>query len=76
MLVRFAAEEDLPNTMRLFKGITARDVFLAFQQLRFDMGSLSFWQKTYGRRQIPEDQLELMRNYILNQLDRPLRHAD
>jgi len=76
MLLRIPTEEELPNTMRLLKGITSREVFLAEPMLRFDMGTLAFWQKSFGRRPVPEDQLEVVREYIRTQLDRPLRHVE
>jgi REP element-mobilizing transposase RayT len=76
MLLRIPSEEELPNTMRLLKGITSREVLLAYPMLHVDMGTQAFWQKSFGRRPIPEDQLEVVRNYIRTQLDRPLRHAE
>ena len=69
LLLRVPAEEDLPNTMRLLKGITSRAVFLAYPDLRFDVG-LALWQKSFGRRPVPENELKVVRSYIRTQLDR------
>ena len=74
MLLRAADEADLSRTMMLLKGISAREVFEREPELRFSMRSLVFWQKSFGRRPVPEDQLETVRMYIRTQLDRPLRH--
>jgi len=74
MLWRAADEADLSRTMMLLKGISAREVFEREPELRFSMRSLVFWQKSFGRRPVPEDQLETVRMYIRTQLDRPLRH--
>ena len=74
MLLRAADEADLSRTMMLLKGISAREVFEREPELRFSMRSLVFWQKSFGRRPVPEDQLETIRRYIRTQLDRPLRH--
>ena len=74
LLLRVADETALPRTMMLLKGVSAREVFEREPDLRLSMGSLVFWQKSFGRRPVPEDQHERVRNYIRTQLDRPLRH--
>ena len=48
--------------------------FSTMPDLRLSMGSLVFWQKSFGRRPVPEDQLEIVRKNIRTQLDRPLRY--
>ena len=62
--------------MMLLKGISAREVLLKEPELRLSLRSLVFWQKGFGRKPVPEDQLETVRRYIRTQLDRPLRHND
>ena len=37
------------------------------------MGSNSFWQKSYGARLVPPEQLQAVRGYIRTQSERPLR---
>jgi putative transposase len=55
MLLRVADQPALSRTMMLLKGISARQVFEKEPELRLSMGSLSFWQKKYGWRQITEE---------------------
>ena len=62
--------------MMLLKGVSARAVFEREPELRLSMESLAFWQKSFGRRPVPEDQLQTVRRYIRTQLDRPLRHVE
>jgi REP element-mobilizing transposase RayT len=61
--------------MHDLKGASARRVFLDFPELRLDMGSNSFWQRGYGYRLVPGDQVETVLRYIRTQSERPLRHA-
>ena len=74
LLLRAADEEALSRTMMLLKGVSAREVFEREPELRLSIGSLVFWQKSFGRRPVPEEQLETVRKYIQTQVDRPLRH--
>jgi REP element-mobilizing transposase RayT len=59
--------------MHLLKGSSSRTVTLKYPELRAEMGK-SFWQKSFGHRLVPEDQLEAVRRYIETQDDRPARH--
>jgi len=74
MLLRATDETDLSRRMMLLKGISAREVFLREPELRLSMKTLVFWQKSFGRRPVPEEAVDLIRHYIRTQLDRPLRH--
>ena len=74
MLLRAVDEPDLSRKMMLLKGISAREVFLREPELRLSMQTLVFWQKSFGHRLVPEDQLEAVRRYIETQDDRPARH--
>ena len=60
--------------MQMLKGSSSRAVFLAFPELRLDMGSNAFWQKSYGSRLVHEDEIERVANYIRTQSTRPSRH--
>jgi len=75
LLLRLSDPEDLSSVMHLLKGSSSRTVTLQFPELRAEMGK-SFWQKSFGRRLVPEDQLETVRRYIETQDDRPARHND
>ena len=74
LLLRATDKPELSRFMMLLKGISSREVFLREPELRLSMGSPVFWQKRYGYRLVPEDQIETVRRYIRTQLDRPLRH--
>ncbi len=66
--------ERLPVVMHQLKGASARLVLDAYPELRLDIGANAFWQKGYGYRLIPRDQLPAVTNYIRTQGTRPLRH--
>ena len=53
--------------MMLLKGVSAREVFQREPELRLSMGTLVFWQKGYGSRPVPEEELEIVRRYIRTQ---------
>jgi REP element-mobilizing transposase RayT len=72
-LLRIASQGDLPDVMHLLKGASSRAVTLAYPEMRAAMGK-SFWQKKYGWRPVPEDQLDIVRRYIRTQDQRPPRH--
>jgi putative transposase len=73
ILLRIHAGQSLPSVMHQIKGASARVVFLEFPELKLDLGSASFWQKSYGRW-VPEDQIAVVSKYIRTQDDRPIRH--
>jgi len=75
LLLRLKDQNDLPDVMHLLKGSSSRSVTLRFRELRDEMGR-SFWQKSYGWRPVPEDQVEVVRHYIRTQGQRPVRHVD
>lgn len=67
--------QELATVMHDLKGAAARLVFQRFPELRLDMGSNSFWQRSYGARRVPPAQVEAVRNYIRTQSERPWRHV-
>jgi putative transposase len=74
LLVCVKQEQGLPAIMHDLKGATARAVFLSYPQLRLDMETASFWQKSYGSRLVWPNQIATVRRYIRTQDQRPLRH--
>jgi hypothetical protein len=62
------------SVMHQLKGATARAVFLEFKELKLDMNSTSFWQRGYGFRGVPANQLRTVAHYIRTQDKRPIRH--
>ena len=73
VLLALADDQTLPSAMQQLKGATSRYIFLKFPALKLDMGSNAFWQKGYGRREVPEEGLPRVRHYIRTQLARPVR---
>jgi REP element-mobilizing transposase RayT len=84
-LIESAAEEDhahlllqvgpgqtLASVMQQLKGASSRRVLTSFPELRWDMKT--FWQKSYGHREVTEDQIATVHHYIATQSERPLRH--
>jgi REP-associated tyrosine transposase len=76
LLIGVAERQSLPGVMHQLKGASARFIFLKYPELKIDMRSKSFWQKGYGQRWVPRDQIEIVRRYIGTQRDRPYRRAN
>jgi putative transposase len=74
LLVEVRHDQTLPGVVKRLKGASAREVFDKVPELRMDMHSNNFWQRRYGWRLVPPEELEVVRHYIQTQLDRPLRH--
>ena len=75
LLLEVPDRRDLPRVMHQLKGASARFIFSKYPDLKLDMPTGSFWQKGYGRRWVPRDQLDAVCNYIRTQRDRPYRRA-
>jgi len=73
LLLHVTQDQSLSEVMRRLKGGASREVFLNSPELRDDFGRY-FWQRGYGFRLVPEDQIDTVRHYIQTQEDRPLRH--
>ena len=74
LLIELPDGKTLAGVMHQVKGASARDVRRRYPELGLDMGSNSFWQRSYGARPVPEDQIPTVTAYIRTQSDRPLRH--
>jgi REP-associated tyrosine transposase len=74
LLVELQNHQSLATVMHRVKGASAREVFLRYPELRLDMQSNSFWQKSYGARPVPLKEMQTVRDYIRTQGERPLRH--
>jgi putative transposase len=74
LLLELSAEQSLAGVMHQIKGASARVLLRTYPGLALDMNSESFWQKSYGARPVPSEQIEVVRTYIITQSDRPLRH--
>jgi len=71
LLLELGQEQDLGKAVNLLKGVTARQVFQQFPDLRMDAGVEHFWQKRYGYKLVPRGAVESVVNYINSQRDRP-----
>jgi putative transposase len=74
LLLELRQNQKLSTVMHDLKGATARRVFVRFPELPLDMKSHSLWQRGYGWRLVPPEQIETVRRYIASQSDKPLRH--
>jgi putative transposase len=74
LLLQLKPGQNLSTVMHDLKGASARTVFHTYPELKLDMHSDSFWQKSYGARPVPPNQVNIVRRYILTQESRPLRH--
>ena len=61
---------DLPRTMMLLTGISARRIFERFEDLKLAAGTDSFWQSGYGSKLVEPPAIANVRNYIRTQWDR------
>lgn len=52
------------------KGVSARELFKAFPELKLDAHINNFWQRRFGYREVPEYQLPIVRKYIMTQDER------
>ncbi len=74
LLVAASEGQTLPSIMHQLKGTSSRLLSLKHPELRFDMGTNSFWQKSYGSRRITESELPTVGRYIRTQDQRPHGH--
>jgi putative transposase len=74
ILLRLTPDQALPDVMHDLKGRTAREVFRTFPELPLDMKSNSLWQRSYGWRVVPPEQIRAVQRYIATQEFRPFRH--
>ena len=75
LLLSLERGQTLASVMHQLKGASARRIFLAYPELKLDMGSNSFWQKGYGSRRVRPNEVAALRKYIRTQADRPLRRG-
>jgi REP element-mobilizing transposase RayT len=71
-LLALEDERLLASAVQRIEGSSSRLTFERFPDLRFDMKG-TLWQKGYGHREVPVEQLATVRQYIATQLQRPLR---
>ncbi len=62
--------DELPRTMNLLKGASARAIFLEMPDLKHDMHSTNFWQAGYASKVVAPPAVPIVRKYIRTQWDR------
>jgi putative transposase len=75
MLLELIGDQTLSSAMHQLKGASAREIFRRYPEMKFDMQSVSFWQKGYGWRRLRDDEVPGVRVYIQTQRARPLRRG-
>lgn len=70
LLVEVGPEENLSKAVNLLKGVTARQIFLLMPHLKLDAGINHFWQKRYGYKEVPQEGVNRVKEYINTQWDR------
>jgi putative transposase len=74
LLIRLEGDQILSKAMHQLKGASSRYIFLTYPDLRLDLGTNSFWQKSYGWRKVEPGELYAVRTFIRTQQQRPHRH--
>ena len=75
LLVHEESPTTLSRSMNLLKGITSRRVFAASPEIKLDAGIGAFWQHRYGSKEISEEAVPRVTEYIRTQWAR-LEHYD
>jgi putative transposase len=70
LLLRLDRLGDLPRTMMLLKGVSARRIFEEFPELKLDAQTQSLWESGYGSRLVSESKVATVRRYIATQWER------
>ena len=66
LLLRLPPQLTLARAMQYLKGISAHTVFLAFPELKLDLGHEHLWQRGYGYRRIDRAAIRRVAEYIRN----------
>jgi putative transposase len=72
LLLRLNDRQTVAWAANRIKGASARRLFQSLPTLKLDMKSEHLWQRGYGARLVPPDQIETVKGYIKTQFDRPL----
>jgi putative transposase len=70
LLVDVSDASELPRTMMLLKGISARRLFGQFPDIKLDAHTESFWQASYGSKLVVPEAASATKSYIRSQWDR------
>lgn len=64
LLLRLPPQLTLARALQYLKGTSAREVFLAFPELKLDLGHEHLWQRGYGYRHIDRAAIPRVAEYI------------
>ncbi len=67
MLLELRQDQSLSEAINLLKGISARQVFLKFPDIKLDAHTNHFWQKRYGARLVAPANVGAVWDYIHTQ---------
>jgi len=70
LLLDLPDKSELPRTMMLLKGVSARRLFERFPEIKIDAKTESFWQAGYGSKVVAPGAIPATANYIRTQWDR------
>ena len=67
LLIGLSDCQELPWAIKMFKGISSRKLCQEFKLLRYELKTDNIWARKYGAREILEEDLPTVKNYVLNQ---------
>jgi putative transposase len=70
LLVSAEDTAHLSKAMNLLKGVTSRQIFQRFPELKLDAGLGAFWQHRYAAKLVPEPAAATVGRYVRTQWDR------
>jgi putative transposase len=73
VLLRLRRQQTVASAMHRLKGASARHAFAWEPELAIDFPDRHLWQRSYGWRRVPPEQVEGVRRYIRTQRNRPNR---
>jgi putative transposase len=70
MLVQSKSTAELSWALKLLKGRSSYELSRRFPELKLDGRVQSIWQRGFGKRLVPPDEVEIVRRYIQTQNQR------
>jgi REP element-mobilizing transposase RayT len=75
LLISLPNNKTISKCVKDLKGARATGVFRAFPELKLDAHTNNFWQRGYGFRVVPKNQLTKVAKYIETQHERPEKYV-
>lgn len=70
ILVNLKDSQTVSKCVKDLKGSSANGIFKAIPELKLDAHTNDFWQKSFGSRVVPDNQVKTVVRYIQTQHDR------